>query len=162
MFRDDTIQRTVAVRLAGLFIIAGLLLAIDSALSLSVVPRMWPLLVTALGIGLVGMYHRRRGREPAFLAAGAYLICFSLLALYCSFTSWASLVKLWPLFIAFAGVALIAHSRLSRQRRSSLLLGLLLLSVAATFIVVLAAGPGYWWVLLVLIGGSILVSETRR
>ena len=69
-----------------------------------------PLLITSLGGGLVGIFHQRGRRESVFLGAGVYLICFSLLALYCSFTSWSRLAVLWPLFIGFLGVAFLASA----------------------------------------------------
>ncbi|MDP6451187.1 MAG: hypothetical protein QF773_10235, partial [Lentisphaeria bacterium] len=83
----------------------------------------------------------------------------SVLALYCNLTSWSVLAVLWPLFIAFIGLACVALHLIHRRSRRNLLTGLLLLSLAAVFLVVGVFGGSYWWSILVLAGLSLLATE---
>ena len=155
-------QNATPRRLAILLIVIGLLLAVDSFLELSIVYRFWPLLLTMFAIGLIGIFVRGGARESLFLAAGVYLACFSVLALYCNFASWSALGRLWPLFVAFLGAVFAALFRFQGKRRVHLLLGLLLFSVAAVFFVVFTLGGRFWWTIFILVGLSVLASERAR
>ena len=146
-------------RLAFLLIGIGLLLGLDAYLELSVVYRLWPALLVMLGIGLIGIFVNGNFREPLFLAAGVYVLCFSGLALFCSLTSWSALASLWPLFITFLGFVFLALFFFREKRLIFLLTGLLLVSLSAVFILTLAFGQQWWWTILVLAGLSILVAE---
>jgi hypothetical protein len=149
-------------RLAALLILIGVLFAVDSALELSVVHKLWPLLLTILAIGLIGIFMKRPARGSVFLASGVCLLCFSGLALYCNFTSWGVLGRLWPLFIAFLGLAFVALFLAQRRSRWHLLLGLLLLSVAIVLWLFVTFSSQFWWVAFILVGLSLLVSERAR
>ena len=146
-------------RVAFLLIAFGLLLALDSYLGLSFVYKLWPLLAAAVGIGLVGMFLKGNAKVPAFLVAGVYILCFSALALYCNFTSWAAMAALWPLFIAFLGASLLALFFLAERRRAYILTGLLLVSLSVVFFLTQTLGTNWWWTVLVLAGLSILFAE---
>jgi hypothetical protein len=113
----------------------------------------------ALAIGLLGIFAKTGRRSPVFLATGTYLLFFSGLALYCSFSSWARLGRLWPLFITFLGVVFLALHRFHSPRRFNLLAGLLLLSLSAVFGVLFTLGPQYWWTAFLLAGLSVLAAE---
>jgi hypothetical protein len=149
----------VSRRLAVLLIFIGVVFAVDSVLGLSVAHKLWPLLLTILAAGLIGIYVKRNARDGVFLASGVYLLCFSGLALYCSFTSWATLAELWPLFIAFLGIVFLALFFARGRNRWFLLLGLLLLSAAVVFWLFLALSGRFWWIVFVLVGVSLLASE---
>ena len=149
-------------RLALMLVVMGLLFGVDTLAGIAVIWRLWPLLITILGIGFVGIFARRGRREATYLAVGVYLICFSGLAIYCSFTTWTALAWLWPLFIAFMGLTLLAVVTFCRRGRLMLLLGLLLVSLSAVFFFVFALSPAYWWVIFVLAGISILIAERAR
>jgi drug/metabolite transporter (DMT)-like permease len=99
---------------------------------------------------------------PIFLVAGVYLLCFSGLALFCSFTSWAAMASLWPLFVTFLGVVLVALFFFREKRRAYLLTGLLLISLSAVFSVTQTFGAHWWWTILILAGLSILVAEKAK
>jgi len=148
-----------ARRLGLLLIVIGVLLALDTLLDLAVIYRLWPVLVAMVGVGLIGIFFKGQSRVPVFLAAGVYLVCFSGLALFCSFTSWAATANLWPLFITFLGVVFVALFFFHEKRHVYLLTGLLLISVSAVFCVILAAGAEWWWTIFILAGLSILAAE---
>ncbi len=146
-------------RMALLLIAVGLLLGLDACLEWSIVHRLWPLLLVILGIGLVGIFLQGNSREAVFLAGGVYVFCFGGLALFCNFTSWTALTHLWPLFIAFLGLVLLALHFFREKRLVYLLGGLLLISLSAMFILTLSLGSRWWWTILVLAGLSLLAAE---
>jgi hypothetical protein len=145
-------------RLAIFMITIGLLFGIDSLLKLSFVYKFWPVIISILGLGLGGIYINKMARGTLFLAVGEYLFCFSLLALYCNFTTWRNMAHLWPLFIVFLGVVFVTVFLCDRKRRYFLLLGLLLLSLAICFFFIFSLGSQFWWIIFILTGLSILIS----
>lgn len=159
--RQDA-ARTTAIRLGVLLLVIGLVSAVDSLLQLSVVHKLWPLLVVALASGLLGIFVKSGRRAPVFLATGTYLLCFSVLALCCTLTSWALLAVLWPLFITFLGLVFLALFQFHSARRFNLLAGLLLVSLSAVLGVLVTLGAKYWWTAFVLAGLSTLAAEKAR
>ena len=155
---NDIVNR----RLAALLILIGVLFAVDSVLELSVVHKLWPVLLTIVAIGLIGIFTKRPARGSVFLASGVCLLCFSGLALYCNFTSWGTLARLWPLFIAFLGLAFVVVFLARSRSRLHLLLGLLLLSIAVVLWLFLTFSSQFWWIAFILVGLSLLVSEKAR
>lgn len=155
----NELTKPVLVRLGVLLIVIGILLAVDTFFELSVIYKLWPLLIAMVGGGLIAIFLKGRSRVPMFLVAGAYLLCFSVLALFCNFTTWAAMASLWPLFITFLGVVFIALFIFWKRRHGYLLTGLLLVSISAVFFVNLAFGSDWWWTVFVLAGLSILVAE---
>lgn len=158
----DRAPAITSVRLGVLLVACGALLAIDSYLGLGLVPKMWPLLLTLQAFGLIGMHRKSRGRGGGFLVVGVYVGCFSLLALYCNFTSWAQLAWLWPLSITFLALAYLVLFVFGGRARGNLLVGLALFSLSLVFLIVGIWGIRYWWTVLVLAGLSILVSEAAK
>lgn len=146
-------------RFGILMIIIGALLAVDSLLHLAFLYRLWPLIITLLGIGFIGIFQQRIRKEPPYLAIGVYLICFSGLALYCSLTTWAALGRLWPLFIVFLGLSFLASFYWHKTKRVLLLLGLLLSSIGVAFYFIFTIDPHLWWTIFLLGGISILITE---
>jgi uncharacterized membrane protein len=146
-------------RVAILLVAVGVLLAVDSFLKISLAEKLWPLLITITGGGMVGMYRKSGRRDVIFLAVGVYLIAFSAMALYLNFTDWGRIAALWPMFVAFLGLVFVATHFFHRRRRTVLRIGLLLLSVALGFSVSLQWGMQYGWTVLILVGLSLLVSE---
>lgn len=152
----------VPTRLAVLLLVVGALFALDAVLNLSIVYKFWPVLVAATAIGLVGIFVKGHARLPMFLAAGVYLFCFSGLALFCNFTSWAVMADLWPLFITFLGAAFVTLFCFQKTRRVYLLAGLLLVSVSVVFFLTLNVSGRLWWTSFLLAGLSILVTEAVK
>lgn len=153
------LSKPVLFRLGLLLIVIGILLALDAFFELSVVYELWPLLITMTGGGLIAIYLKGNARVPMFLVVGVYLLCFSFLALYCNFTSWAAMANLWPLFITFLGAVFLALFFFQEKRHGYLLAGLLLASISLVFCVNLALGSDWWWTVFVFAGLSILVAE---
>ena len=153
------LTKPVLVRLGVLLIVIGILLAVDTFFQLSVIYKFWPLLIAMLGGGLIAIFLKGRSRVSMFLVTGVYLLCFSVLALFCNFTTWAAMASLWPLFITFLGLVFIALFMFQQRRHGYLLTGLLLVSISVVFCVNLALGSDWWWTVFVLAGLSILVAE---
>ena len=152
----------VSRRLAVLLIVIGGLFAADSALDLSVAPKLWPVLLTIVAIGLIGIFIKRSSRGAGYLGGGVYLLCFSGLALYCNFTAWGRLGATWPAFVAFLAFAFLSVFFACGRNRWYLLLGLLLLSTAVVLWLFLALSGRLWWTAFILVGVSLLVWERVR
>jgi hypothetical protein len=149
-------------RFAILLMIVGCLLAIDSIFHLAFVPRLWPLLITVMGIGFIGIFATRGRREALYLTTGINIVCFSGLALWCVFTSWGSLATLWPLFVTFMGIALVCDYFLCQKKKLWLLVGLLLISSSVVFFFVFSISADLWWTVFLLAGVSIWISERAK
>jgi hypothetical protein len=146
-------------RFAIMLFIIGLLLGIDSLWHFSFFYKLWPLIITILGAGFVGIFRTRGRKEAMYLTVGIYLICFSGLALYCDFTSWRKLSTLWPLFVAFSGIAMVFAYIFCQKKKNHLLVGLLLLSLSIVFFFVFSISTGLWWTVFLLAGSSVWIAE---
>lgn len=158
----NELECTSYKRLAYLFIIIGVLFALDSYLGMNFVYKLWPLLILLLGTGLTGIYVQSNTRGTLYLSAGVYLICFSLLALYCNFTTWAILGRFWPLFITSLGLVFIVLYMVNRKRRFLLFAGLLLLFLSIYFMLVFSVSGQYWWSIFIFLGLSLFLSVKNR
>ncbi len=146
-------------RFGVLLLVIGALLAVDSHTKLFVIYKLWPVLSIILGFGFFGIFKQRARKESLYLCMGIFFIGFSLLALYCNFTSWKALTMLWPLFITNLGIALIATFLFCRPRRIQLLSGLLLVSLSVVFFLIFSLDTQLWWTGFILAGFSFLLSE---
>ena len=158
MSQTNNLDKTTYTRLSILLIAIGALIAIDSFMEISIIHKLWPLLITTLGSGLIGIFIKRRTTGNLYLAAGEYLVCFSGLALYFNFTSWNHIARIWPLFILFLGIVFLTLFLVNRKKRSLLLVGLVLASISIVFLFVFTLNMQYWWTIFILIGISLLVS----
>ena len=149
-------------RFAILLGIIGALLGVDSIFHLSFFYKLWPLVITILGIGFIGIFKTRNRKEALYLTVGIYMICFSGLALYCDFTSWATLKKFWPYFIMFMGIAVTASYIFCKKKNTWLLSGLLLISTSVVFFFVFAISKDLWWTVVLLAGGSVWIAERDK
>ena len=152
------IESTTYMRLAVLFIVSGLLLAVDSLLKLNIIYKLWPLLILILGTGFTGVYLKQKPRGVFCLVIGEYLLLFSLMALYFNFTTWRSISVLWPLFVAFLGLIFVSLYLFGKKNKLSLFVGLLFISLSFFFFIIFSTSGQYWWIVLILIGLSIFVS----
>ena len=64
------LTKPVLVRLGVLLIVIGILLAVDTFFQLSVIYKLWPLLIAMLGGGLIAIFFKGRTRVSMFLVAG--------------------------------------------------------------------------------------------
>jgi hypothetical protein len=164
MEQQQTIHRRLSSygRLGVLLIAIGIALAIDTLADLSFIYKLWPLLITVLGIGFTGIYFRRARRESGYIAVGTAVIGISGVALYCNLTSWSELATLWPLFIGIMGISFIFGYALGKKKPVLLLSGLLLISLSIVFFFVFALSGTLWWTALLLAGASFFIFDTVR
>jgi len=146
------------IRLGVILIIIGALFAVETLFGVRFLYRLWPAFLTLTGIGFIGIFYKREKREGLYLALGAFLICFSALALYCNYYSWAMLGRLWPLFITFLGFSFLLINYLKARRRFFLFLGLILISLSAVFLLTFSVNQGLWWIIFILLGLSIIIT----
>ncbi|MHC4661515.1 MAG: hypothetical protein ACYS8W_07480 [Planctomycetota bacterium] len=145
-------------RLAILLIAIGVILAVDAFLGYSAAYKLWPVLILLPGIGFIGIFVKQKGRGALYLAIGEYLILFMGLALYCNFTSWRNLARIWPVFVTFFAIVLLSMFIFHHRNRFLFFLGLLLLFLSLFFFLVFSIGAQYWWAIFILVGLSILLS----
>jgi len=156
------LEKKTYQRIAILLIFVGAMFGVDSFLHLSFVYKLWPLLMTILGIGFIGIYSKQKASGMLYWAVGEYFLCFSALALYCNFTSWRNMGNLWPLFIGFFGAVFVTGFFIERQRRFFLLFGLMLISLSVYLLLVFSIGSQYWWSIFLLVGVSILLAGGKN
>jgi len=149
-------------RMGILLVAIGVLLAIDSFSRMNIMYKLWPMLCTVSGIGFIGIYQQRARREAAYIVVGSFLIQFSLLALYCNFTTWSALALFWPFFIGMFGVSMILGFIFGKRSPAMFLSGLLTLSAGTVFFLVFGLDPGLWWSIFFLAGGSFFVFDKSR
>ena len=105
MGNADTSERTVARRLAALLIAMGVLFGADMLLELSLAPKLWPLLITILSVGLIGISLMRARRF--YLLAG--LILVSLAAVFSVVL--AAGARFWWMLFVFAGLSILISEK---------------------------------------------------
>lgn len=144
------------VILAIFSIISGILLIGENYLGLPPFHKLWPIAPGALGIGFL-LLHQRRKFETLLAGIGAYLICFSILALVCNFTSWRILKHTWPLFIAFLGISLLVIYFFANRHFLYLSLGGVMIMLALLFFFIFSVDPKLWPLSLILFGISVIL-----
>lgn len=149
------------VILALFCIISGILLLGENYGILPAVHNLWPVASGALGIGFLLLF-RKRKFESLLVGIGTYLLCFSVLALVCNFTSWRILKHTWPLFIAFLGISLICIFFVATRSFIYLLLGGGLIMLAIFFFFVFSVDPDLWPLSLILFGISVILLNYFR
>jgi hypothetical protein len=149
-------------RISFLLIAIGAAYGVDSYFNIHIINRLWPLLITILGIGFLGIFIKRGKREAIYLGTGVYLTGFSALALFCNFSTWKNLATYWPMFILFLGIAFIGPFLFDRSKRLVLLIGLLLSSVAVVFYFIFTVSSTLWWTSFIFTGLSVLIAERAK
>lgn len=147
------------VKRMGIFLIVlGILFGLETYLNIRILSSLWPLLLTSIGGGFIGIFYKREKREAIYLGIGIYIICFSIIALYCNFTSWGKLGVLWPLFLGFAGLSFLITHLFYRRAKVYLLLSAMLFSIMIIFFLVFSISHNFWWLIFILLGISILIT----
>lgn len=149
-------------RFGILLAIIGGILAVDTMADLTVLYKLWPLLCTILGIGFTGIYLQRSRRESMYIGLGIFFIGFSVLALYCNFTSWTTLAKLWPVFPLLLGVSMVFGFLFGSRHAVLLLNGLLFISLSIVFFLVFSLSYRLWWSVFILSGASFFIFDKAR
>lgn len=158
----DSIDSSVYRRFGVLLLSIGIIYGLDTYLKLHLASRLWPLIITILGVGFLGIFAKRGRKEPSYLGTGIYLICFSGMALFCNFTSWSSLGRYWPGFILFLSFSFIFTFFFDKSKRLALLMGLLLMSLSIVFFFVFSINSALWWTIFILTGLSVLIAERAK
>ncbi|MFC1584743.1 hypothetical protein ACFL5V_04275 [Fibrobacterota bacterium] len=149
-------------RMGVLLTAMGVLLAVDALANLSLVYKLWPLLVSLLGAGFIGIHLNRPRQEGIYIGLGVFFLGLSLLLLYCSLFSWADLDILWPVFIILLGVSFCFAYAFGKRDPFLLLAGLLLISIAIVFFFVFGLTYKLWWTIFLLAGSSLLIYDRAR
>lgn len=147
------------IRFAILLIAIGALFALNTFLSIPIIYKLWPLLITTLSIGFLEIFVKRKKRDQSFLSIGTYLFCFSILSFYCNFTTWNNLGFLWPLFIMFIGITFLNIYIFFNLKKINLFLGILFILISILFFILFSNNSEYWWLVLILGGISIIITE---
>lgn len=149
-------------RLGILLALIGTIMAVDTMAELAFIYKLWPLIITVLGIGFIGICIRRSRRESVYMGIGVYIIGFSGLALYCSLTTWTALATLWPVFIALMGAAFVFGYFFGTRKPVLLLAGLLFISLAVLFYSLFSLDQRLWWSIFILAGVSFFIFDRAR
>lgn len=149
------------VILAIFSIISGLLLLGENYGLLPAVHNFWPFASGALGIGFLLLY-RKKKLESLLVGIGTYLICFSILALICNFTSWRILKDTWPLFISFLGISMLCIFLFAKKQFLYFSLGSSLIMLSLVFFFVFSVDPLLWPLSLILFGISVILLNYFR
>lgn len=149
-------------RLGILLSLIGVLLAIDSLVREVVLYKLWPLLLTVLGTGFIGIYLQRARREGSYFGVGIFITGLSGIFLYCNFVSWSVLATLWPIFITLLGLSMVTCYLFGKRRPAILLSGLLFLSLATAFYLIFSCNTRLWWSTFILAGCSFMIFDKAR
>ncbi len=142
--------------LSILFILTGLILLLESYGYANGIYRLWPTFPFILGTGFILLFLRDRS-DITLLIIGTFLVCASILFFIFNFTTWRALADLWPLFIGFLGLSLLAPVLWGGKRGIFIPLALFLLLLCGAFILVFAVDTRLWPVSLILSGICMLL-----
>ena len=159
---SDKSATTNYTRIALFLILLGMVFGVETHLRVHILYRMWPLVLTVWGGGFIGIYIRRQRREAMFLSLGIFSIFFSLIALYCNFTGWDVLARIWPTFVGFLSLTFLFLFMYHKRRPTYLMLGLFLGLLAIGFFLVFYLSSSLWWTIFPLVGLSILIAGRLR
>ncbi len=143
--------------LASLCIIVGFLLILENYGYVSGMYKLWPVFPLVIGIGLYLVYRDRGRTDPVILAIGVYIIQFSILAFYATYTSWSSMEYLWPLYIGFLGVSILSIYISNNKSIIFFHLSFFLIGLCVVFFLVFSISARLWPISLILLGISILL-----
>jgi hypothetical protein len=116
-------------RIGPLLVVIGFLMLL-AQLGLPGFGKLWPLLLVALGVGLLVLYFTGEGEgEEGLLFNGILGLLFGLF-FQCVEWEWIRLGRHWPFFLFAPGVALAAVSLMSRRKRAAIIPATLLMVVS--------------------------------
>ena len=143
--------------LAGVSFLVGVLLLLGNYNVIPKLDRLWPVFPLFLGSGLGLLYFNRGRKDLVALGLGVFLVCFSILAFYYNFTSWAAISSTWPLFLGFAGISFLVVAYFGNSRPIVFLIGIFLCFLCLVFILVFTVDLRLWPISLVLLGICIFI-----
>jgi hypothetical protein len=142
--------------LAGIFMIAGMLLLAENFEYIGNVGRLWPLTITISGIALVIAGRGRGNYGRGMIGSGVYLLLTSALFFYLNLTSWTLMADCWPLFVGFLGASIFASGAGGRRKGPLLFLSLFLILLSLAFFLIFSVDPKLWPTSLLFLGFSFL------
>ncbi len=154
---ENTLRKGRYNVLALLCIGIGVLLMLENYGYIKGIYNLWPIFPLIFGVGLYMLYKDRGARDSILLAIGIYLIQFSVLAFYENYTSWTSMVYLWPFFVGFLGVSFLSIYISTGNGMIFFHLGVLLIGLCIVFFLIFSVDYRLWPISLVLFGISILL-----
>jgi hypothetical protein len=144
------------IALALFFVIAGIALTLENFHVISGVTRLWPVFLSLLGAGFILLYVARSKKDPALIWIGSFWCYVSLLFLYCSYTDWSKMARLWPWFFCIVGASFLATYVVSKKGIfAGLALSFLMLFII--FYLIFSVSLRLWPVSLIIFGMSLLI-----
>ena len=150
-------KKSVSV-LAGLFIIAGMVLVLENFALLRGVSKFWPGLILITGSGFILLFFSRQRRDPALIWLGSFMALLSVFFLCLNNTAWDTLSYLWPVFLGVVGVSFLVTSIFVKGRTYAYL-AVFFISVFLALYFVFTVSLKLWPLSLVLFGISLLIID---
>ncbi|MFA5793958.1 MAG: hypothetical protein WC980_02640 [Candidatus Brocadiia bacterium] len=146
------------IALAGLFIIAGLVLVLENYSLLSGISKFWPALILITGSGFVLLFFSRQRRDAALIWLGSFMILLSIFFLCLNNTSWTVLSYLWPVFLGIVGMSFFMTSVFAKGK-VHIYMAISFITVFLVLYFVFTISYKLWPMSLVLFGISLLVID---
>lgn len=150
-------KRSLVV-LASLFILAGIVFMLENFNIVQGISKLWPVFVLLAGIGFLLLFFKRQKKDPALICIGTFLVLLSPLFFYLNFTSWRSLVYLWPLFIGISGGGFLVTGLTFKNKVYTYLAIALITGFFATY-VMFSVALKLWPISLIFFGISLLIVD---
>lgn len=150
-------KKSISV-LAGLFIIAGMVLVLENYSLLRGISQFWPALILITGSGFVLLFFSRQRKDPALIWLGSFMAMLSVFFLCLNNTSWTTLAYLWPVFLGIVGVSFLATSVFTKGR-AYVYLAVFFITVFLALYFVFTVSYKLWPLSLVLFGISLLIID---
>ncbi len=136
-----------------LFMVLGFLFLMDN---LSVFSINWSLYIILTGLLLVVVYFLKKDLV-IFLLPGIMLLIYGFVFLYCAWTDWQNMVRLWPILFIAPGIGFLLLYFLKNQEPIYGVPGTLLIVFGVLFFVRKMAYIKFWPILLLILGIVYLV-----
>lgn len=140
-----------------LLLILGIIFLLTNIRAFSL-DKTWPILPLFIGIGFIIAFASNR-QKPDLLIPGTILIVISVLFFYCSFTDWAKMVQLWPIFLIAPALGFYLVYFLGPRNKALLMPASVLLLIGVLFFVLDTLLSKYWPIILILVGAGIVLKQ---
>lgn len=139
--------------LGFLFVVLGFLFLMDN---LNVFTINWSLYIILTGLLLIVVFFLKR-ELVIFLLPGIMLLIYGFLFLYCAWTDWQNMVKLWPILFIAPGLGFLLLYFLKSQEPFYGVPGTLLIVFGILFFVRKMAYIKFWPIILLILGSVYLI-----
>lgn len=107
-------SRTLSV-LASVLIISGLLVTFENYGIISGISVHWPVFLLFSGLGFLMLFNSRGKSDVVLIWLGSFQILLFVFFYYLNWTSWKSLVTLWPVFLGIVGFSFLSVAIYTRK-----------------------------------------------